>query len=139
MLRTQVEKAMDGTSGALYSIWLNALAAGFQNQDEVTLKSSSKAISHALDSLSAYTNARPPSRTLMDPLYAFTETLAGKGDLGAAIDAATKATENTKNIQAKAGRAAYVGQAQLQNAQVPDPGAYGVVKLLEGIQAALRG
>jgi len=128
---------MDGTSGALYSIWLNALAGGFKDAGCADLQSWSKALTHALSSLCAYTNARPPSRTLMDPLFAFTETLESTKKLSEAVEAADAATEKTKHIQAKAGRAAYVGQDQLRDAQVPDPGAYGVTKILEGIQSAV--
>jgi dihydroxyacetone kinase len=128
---------MDGTSGALYSIWLNALAGGFKDAGRADFAAWSKALTHALSSLCAYTNARPPSRTLMDPLFAFTEVLEGSKELSKAIEAANAATEKTKHIQAKAGRAAYVGQDQLKEAQVPDPGAFGVTKILEGIQSAI--
>ena len=128
---------MDGTSGALYSIWMNALAGGFTNTGSASFSTWSNALSHALSSLCNYTNARPPSRTLMDPLFAFTETLASSQNLRQAVQAANNATEETKNIQAKAGRAAYVAQDQLRDARVPDPGAYGVTKILEGIQSVV--
>jgi dihydroxyacetone kinase len=137
-----MERAMDGTSGALYSITFNALAAGFVKQDSnetCTAKMWSIALSHAVESLYKYTNARPPSRTLVDPLDAFTKTFAESegNDLGNAIAEARTAAEKTKDLVAKAGRAAYVGQDALKDRQVPDPGAWGVVKILEGIQKAL--
>jgi dihydroxyacetone kinase len=136
---------MDGTSGALYSIWLNALAAGLTRgaKEESTSSASSstwaKGLSYALSILFEYTAARRPSRTLVDPLQTFTETYA-KADganLDEAIKAAVKAAEETKDLVAKAGRAAYVGREQLQEAQVPDPGAWGVAELLQGFQSAL--
>jgi dihydroxyacetone kinase len=133
----QIEKVMDGTSGALYSIWMNALAGGFTNAGSAASSAWSKALSHALSSLCDYTNARPPSRTLMDPLFAFTESFASDQNLAQAVAAANRSTEETKNIQAKAGRAAYVGQDQLKDAKVPDPGAFGVSKILEGIQSVI--
>lgn len=134
----QIERVMDGTSGALYSIWMNALAGGFTNAGSASLSTWSDALSHALSNLCNYTNARPPSRTLMDPLFAFTETLAASQDLNKSIQAADAATEHTKTIQAKAGRAAYVGQDQLKEANVPDPGAFGVTKILEGILSVVN-
>lgn len=75
----------------------------------------------------------------MDPLQAFTESLGKtKGlELGQAVESARKAAEETKDLVAKAGRAAYVGREELQKAQVPDPGAWGVVKLLEGFHSQL--
>jgi dihydroxyacetone kinase len=130
-------------TGALYSITFNALAAGVAKQDiddeACTAKTWSIALSHAVESLYKYTNARPPSRTLVDPLDAFTKTFAGSegSALDKAIADAHAAAEKTKDLVAKAGRAAYVGQDALKDRQVPDPGAWGVVKILEGIQKAL--
>lgn len=96
-------------------------------------------MSHALEVLYTYTAARRPSRTLIDPLAAFTEAFAAsKGsDLTSAVKEAAAASEKTKDLVAKAGRAAYVGREALQEAQVPDPGAHGVVTILSGIQSAL--
>ena len=45
--------------------------------------------------------------------------------------------EQTRYLQAKVGRAAYVEQEELEKAQVPDPGAYGVVKILQGLVSVL--
>jgi len=137
-----MERVMDGTSGALYSITFNALAAGFHNQDLTsapTAKNWSIALAHALHSLYKYTNARPPSRTLVDPLDAFVRAFADSegANLDEAVARATDAAERTKDLVAKAGRAAYVGQDTLKDRQVPDPGAWGVVKILEGLQAVL--
>jgi dihydroxyacetone kinase len=129
---------MDGTSGALYSIWMNALAGGFHGVETVDAETWATALTHALTSLCAYTNARPPSRTLMDPLFAFTDSYQKDQQLSKAVQAAQEATENTRNIRAKAGRAAYVEQNQLKDANVPDPGAYGVVEILRGIQGSLK-
>ncbi|KAM0754935.1 dihydroxyacetone kinase 1 [Meredithblackwellia eburnea MCA 4105] len=144
-LAQSIEKNMDGTSGALYSIWSNALAAGIskaakaQNTSSATASVWAEALSHALSVLFSYTAARRPSRTLIDPLHAFTDAFAAtKGaDFAAAVKEAAKAADETKDLVAKAGRAAYVGREELQKAQVPDPGALGVKTILEGILAAL--
>lgn len=77
------------------------------------------------------TNARPPSRTLMDSLTAFVEALPN--GLPTAVEAAKKAAENTKKIPAKAGRSVYVDQEQLSRADVPDPGAWGVAILVSAL------
>lgn len=138
-----VEKTMDGTSGALYSIWFNALAVGLANASTSSALASpalwAQALEHALRVLYDYTAARRPSRTLIDPLAAFTEAFAASQgtDLNSAIRAAAEACEETKNLVAQAGRAAYVDRAGLQEAQVPDPGAFGVVTILEGIESSL--
>ncbi|KAI5451888.1 hypothetical protein NCC49_001190 [Naganishia albida] len=138
-LARAMERKMDGTSGALYSIWTNALAAGFAPSTSADGDAWSRALSHALTTLYKYTSARRPSRTLIDPLAAFTEFLSEhKGDFAGAVQAALDAAENTRTIEAKAGRAAYVGQETLKEANVPDPGAWGVVKILEGIQSVVK-
>jgi len=140
-LATIIEKDMDGTSGALYSIWFNALASGISKagHSSATPAVWAAGLSHALSVLYTYTAARRPSRTLIDPLSAFTDSFAGSGgtDLKAAVSVAARATEETKYMQAKAGRAAYIEQDKLQKARVPDPGACGVVKILEGLLLVL--
>lgn len=136
---------MDGTSGALYSIWSNALASGLslsaKEASSSTASSSvwAAALEHALKILYTYTAARRPSRTLVDPLAAFTESFgASKGqDLASAVKEAADASEKTKDLVAKAGRAAYVDREGLQEAQVPDPGAHGVATIVKAIQSAL--
>lgn len=138
-LAQAMERKMDGTSGALYSIWTNALAAGFAKSSAADANAWTHALDHALKTLYQYTPARRPSRTLIDPLAAFTEHLTTtKGDFKGAIQAAVDAAEHTRTIEAKAGRAAYVGREALREANVPDPGAWGVVKILQGIQSVVE-
>lgn len=92
----------------------------------------------ALNTLYRYTRARPPSRTLVDPLSSFILTFASDPtNLTHAIKAAQEAAEATRDLDAKAGRAAYVDQEKIREASVPDAGAWGVWKLLEGMQKAL--
>lgn len=129
----QIEKEGDGTSGALYSLFFNGLAAAVPKVASDSKASNANAAvwaesaSQALNTLYGYTAARRPSRTLVDPLSAFVEAYSkSKGaDFGAALKAASEATENTKKIEANIGRASYVGQEELMKANVPDPGAYG--------------
>lgn len=110
-----IEKEGDGTSGALYNIFTNALAAGVtasataQKSDKATAAVWAGAFDYALDALYQYTAARRPSRTLVDPLDAFVKSFsASKGaDLTSAVKEAVKAAEETKDLVAKAGRAAY--------------------------------
>jgi dihydroxyacetone kinase len=50
-----------------------------------------------------------------------------------AVRAAGQAAEATKNMEAKAGRSAYVEGDKLKQEQIPDPGAWGVKIILENI------
>ncbi|KIM32820.1 hypothetical protein M408DRAFT_187072 [Serendipita vermifera MAFF 305830] len=132
---------MDGTSGALYSIFFSALAQALydiagDNGVEGDRKVGADALSFALDRLYTYTRARPPSRTLIDPLDAFVGVLKGGGSWGEASAIAKEAAERTKNLPAKADRAAYVEQTNLVD--VCDPGAWGVKTILEAACSTLQ-
>jgi len=50
-----------------------------------------------------------------------------------AVTAAANATEATRNIDAKAGRSAYVQGDRLKEERIPDPGAWGVKVILENL------
>jgi len=131
------EEEMGGTSGALYSIFLSALAQGLEASAgkasgvagvEIWIV----ALTSSLAKLYTYTRARPPSRTLVDPLAAFVESFK-RAAFPSAVKAAQEATEATKNLDAKAGRSAYVGDT-LKGKNIPDPGAWGVKIILESLQ-----
>lgn len=131
------EAKMDGTSGALYSIWFSALAQGLQaSKSEVAdTKTWAQALNSALEKLYTYTPARPPSRTLVDPLDAFVRSLASSSDVQVAAIAAAKAAEATSNLAPRAGRATYVESERLKG--IMDPGAMGLKVILEAIARVL--
>jgi dihydroxyacetone kinase len=89
------------------------------------------ALSFALAKLYTYTLARPPSRTLVDPLAAFVQGF--QSGLASAVNDAKNAAEATKDIDAKAGRSAYVESDRLKEERVADPGAWGLILILEGL------
>ena len=130
-----VGNGMDGTSGALYSIFFSALAQGLYDSTSkstsLTLAVWSEALQIAMSKLFSYTRARPPSRTLVDPLSAFVQGLEESGDFKSAVAKAAEAAENTKNLEARAGRATYVERERVKG--VMDPGALGVKVILEAL------
>ncbi|KAL0571695.1 hypothetical protein V5O48_010256, partial [Marasmius crinis-equi] len=132
------EEAMGGTSGALYSIFFSALAQGLSTASSsgtATAQVWSEALNSAKDKLYTYTRARPPSRTLVDPLAAFVEAFS-PNSLGQAVEAASSAAQKTQDFEAKAGRSAYVEGDRLKEQKVPDPGAWGVKTILENLDLA---
>ncbi|GAA5950894.1 hypothetical protein JCM3765_004622 [Sporobolomyces pararoseus] len=143
-----VEKEMGGTSGGLYAIGLSGLSKGLiqaakeLGKEEATVEVWSRGLELALNTLYQYTRARPPSRTLIDPLSSFILTLSSSPSdpktLWSAFDAAKEAAEATRDLDAKAGRAAYVDQDKIREAAVPDAGAWGVWKLLQGVKETLQ-
>ncbi|KAJ6119616.1 Dihydroxyacetone kinase 1 [Penicillium sp. IBT 18751x] len=133
-----VENVMDGTSGAIYAIFLNALAHGLREQDTGSAQQAStevwaKALKHSVTALGKYTPAKPGDRTLMDALVPFCDTLFETHDIRVAAAAAQQGTESTKSMKASLGRSVYVGGESEWIGKVPDPGAYGLAEFLTGL------
>ena len=133
-----VENTMDGTSGALYAIFLNALAHGLRSQSsgKAGAKVWAKALKIAMESMSKYTPAKPGDRTLVDALAPFIEVLGESGDVGKAAQAAEEGAKKTKGMKASLGRTVYVGGSGFE--EVPDPGAYGLAIFLQGLAEGLK-
>lgn len=127
-----VENSMDGTSGALYAIFLNALVHALRQQGsgDATPKVWAAALKQASDALGKYTPAQPGDRTLVDALHPFVETLQRTGDLAKAAQASRIGAEGTKGMKASLGRTVYIGGEGFQ--QVPDPGAWGLSEFFLG-------
>ncbi|KAF2864433.1 Dak phosphatase [Piedraia hortae CBS 480.64] len=122
----ELEVKMGGTSGALYCIYLTALAGALGSAKTVP-----QALEIALKQLQRYTRARKGDRTLMDALIPYVETLCDNGDAQAAVDAAREGVEGTRKMEAHLGRSTYLDNKAIQG--VPDPGAYGLLVLLENM------
>ena len=127
---------MDGTSGALYAIFLNSLVHSLRTlaPGEATAKVWAAALNKSLEALSKYTPARPGDRTLVDALVPFVDVLNSTGDVKKAAEASIAAAEGTKGMQASLGRTVYVGGSGFE--QVPDPGAWGLASFFLGLAGA---
>ncbi|KAL7769299.1 hypothetical protein ACKLNR_000683 [Fusarium oxysporum f. sp. zingiberi] len=132
---TIVETAMDGTSGALYAIFLNALVHALRELSPGTASPEvwAKALKMSSDALAKYTPARPEDRTLVDALHPFVEALNQTGDVKNAADAALEGANKTKGMQASLGRTVYIGGSGYQ--EVPDPGAWGLASFFLGLSS----
>ena len=136
---------MDGTSGAIYAIFLNALEAGLRaagrergaDGTPADAKLWAAALTSGLTNLERYTPAKPGDRTLMDALCPFVETLRETGDIGKAAAAGVRGAEGTKGMKASLGRTVYVGGSGWQD--IPDPGAYGLAEFLKGLAEGCEG
>ncbi|KAJ1978766.1 hypothetical protein H4R33_005898 [Dimargaris cristalligena] len=175
-----VEDSMGGTSGGLYCILLDALAAQIQalggdgtdssadsqtkeatparKVQDLTLDQWAHCLSNALQTLERYTTARKGHRTLMDVLIPFIESIVasanetqGQSDeqersrcmkaLEDAVEAAQRGMEATKVMVPRRGRATYIGDqdaADSEKYQIPDPGAYGLYIIFDGILKAMQ-
>lgn len=139
-----VEDSMGGTSGGLYSIYLNALAHGLKQNasgpTELNTELFAEAAPYALEQLYKYTGARVGDRTLIDALAPFVETLSKTKDFAKAVKAAQEGAESTRKLAAKFGRASYVSEEEFKQFDkeggLPDPGAVGLAALLTGVLSA---
>ena len=141
-LTAVIENNMDGTSGALYSIFFAALTAALARQARgsvLDFKAWVAVVSEALSRLQQATPARQGDRTLMDALEPFVRALetsdSTPASLAAALAQAKTGVEATKGMKASLGRSVYVEASNWET--VPDPGAVGVLAILEGIVSAL--
>lgn len=135
-----IETTMDGTSGALYAIFLNSLASNIRTQDTsapqvITTETWANALAMSIDDLAVYTPAQPGDRTLMDALVPFVNVLKDTGDVKKAAEVAKEGADKTKGMKANLGRSVYVGGTGFE--EVPDPGAYGLSIFLCGLADAL--
>jgi dihydroxyacetone kinase len=131
-----IENTMDGTSGALYAIYLNALCHALRQEaeagaQEATPKVWAASLKKASETMARYTPARPGDRTLVDALAPFVDTLSSTGDVTKAAEASRKGAEGTKGMKASLGRTVYVGGSGFE--QVPDPGAWGLSEFFLGL------
>lgn len=135
-----VETTVDGTSGALYAIFLNSLAYSLRYLDTysvtiVTPRIWANALSLSLGALSRYTPARPGDRTVVDALSPFVHVLQQTEDTKQAAEAAKGGADGTKGMKPILGRSVYVGGEGYKD--VPDPGAYGLSEFLLGLADGL--
>lgn len=124
-----VEDSMGGTSGGIYAIFLTSLTKHLQECSNTEISTVAQALQKALyDGLFHYTKARKGDRTLVDTLQPFIDALVQTGDLLQLLKEARKGCESTARLDAKFGRSSYV----TDTAGIPDPGAVGLLAILEG-------
>ena len=134
-------EACGGTLGAIFSIFLAGMTTSLINSASsnptVTPKFLGEIALEGLEILKQRTAARVGHRTVMDAMIPFAESLASSGDLAKATEAARKGGEATATMQAKLGRATYVGE-RTDRDMPPDPGAMAFVAVVEGILKACK-
>lgn len=134
-----IERNMGGTSGAIYALFFTGLVQGLvqsgKNGQPAGYKEWGQALLTALENLGHHTPARPGMRTLVDALDPFCRALGAGKSMQEAVDAAKKGAEATKTQTARLGRATYVGDKG--GDMPPDPGAWGIAAVVEGIRKAL--
>ncbi|MEP1588795.1 MAG: dihydroxyacetone kinase subunit DhaK [Tateyamaria sp.] len=122
---TELSQTMGGSSGVILAIFFGATGDACANG-----KPTSKALMAGLDRISQVGGAQIGDRTMIDALDPALRAL-GDGIEAAALAARAGANKTANMGRAKAGRAAYVPEANLIGHN--DPGAEAVALLFEGL------
>ncbi|EST09740.1 DhaL domain protein [Kalmanozyma brasiliensis GHG001] len=134
-----LEYAMGGTSGAIYALFFAGLVQSLLSNpkgSQADVKVWGKAALDALENLGRYTPARPGDRTLVDALDPFCRSLGAGKSLAEAVEASKKGAESTVKMTPRLGRATYVGSKD-DGDMPPDPGAWGIWALTDGLRKGL--
>ncbi|PWE57295.1 dihydroxyacetone kinase [Metarhizobium album] len=116
--------SMGGSSGVLLSIFFTAASKAMAEKADIAA-----ALLAGLDRMTFYGGANVGDRTMIDALEPALRALAAQG-VSAAAHAAAAGAESTKTMKkARAGRASYVGERDLDG--VADPGAVAVAGVFE--------
>jgi dihydroxyacetone kinase-like protein len=133
--RTLVSKT-GGASGPLYGTALRRAGKALGDADEVDAAGLGTALRAALDGVQELGKAEEGDKTMIDalaPAVAAYEAAAGDGLAAAAraaLDAAEKGAESTVPLQARKGRASYLGPRSVGHL---DPGAASTVLLFRAL------
>ena len=130
--------SLNQDSSSVLAIFLTAPATTLPTNAGDPNVSWTSAPTHALKELSVHTPARQGDRTLIDALHPFCAVLSDTKDIRMAAKAARVGAESTRNMRARLGRAAYVEEDPSKGLP-PDPGAWGIAALVEGLCTGWEG
>lgn len=131
--------ANPSTMAALVAGGLLAGSKVWGTDGEITAESASAFVIAAAENISARGKAQLGDKTILDSLFPAGEALGTSSDrdvaLDAAISAAAVGVENTKDMQARRGRASWL---QERSIGLQDPGATALFRYLEAWKVALE-
>lgn len=131
-----------GTSGALWGVILNAVAAKLGDEGRPETTAVAAGVAAGSRGVTDYGKAEVGDKTLVDALVPFSTTLTGAVDAGAgltdawrtAADAATRAAIATAELLPRMGRARTHGQ---NSVGTPDPGAISLALIVTAVGETL--
>lgn len=133
-------KTVGGASGPLYGTFFLRAAADFAGKQEVNLDAWTSALEKGIQGIEQLGKAKKGDKTMLDAwLPALDALKEGKGKeikeaLKAAADAAEEGMKGTIPLQAKKGRASYLGERSIGH---QDPGATSAFLLLQAADEML--
>ncbi|MEV5611164.1 dihydroxyacetone kinase subunit DhaL [Streptomyces sp. NPDC052225] len=115
----QLISTVGGASGPLYGTLLRRTGKALGDAAEVSKADLAQALRVGVDAVAALGGAAPGDKTMLDALVPAVDALDG-GDFAAARSAAEHGAEATTPLQARKGRASYLGERSIGH---QDPGA----------------
>ncbi|KAK2007733.1 dihydroxyacetone kinase [Colletotrichum eremochloae] len=136
-----VESKMGGTLGGILGIFFVSLSNSVQENANLAksqgiLSLWTLALTSALEHLSHYTPAKVGDRTILDVLIPFVSAIRD-GGFEKAVEAAVQGAEYTRKTKAKLGRATYIAVTEKDTTFHPDPGAWGAMVAIKGLQSGM--
>ncbi|MGY1433959.1 dihydroxyacetone kinase subunit DhaL [Streptomyces reniochalinae] len=124
-----------GASGPLYGTLLRRTGKTLGDAEVVTGEELAGALSAGIDAVAQLGGATAGDKTMLDALRPAADALADSGgkDLRAARTAAEKGAEETTPLQARKGRASYLGERSIGH---QDPGAASAALLMAALAEA---
>ncbi|MFW6693217.1 dihydroxyacetone kinase subunit DhaL [Streptomyces sp. MAR4 CNX-425] len=116
----QLISKVGGASGPLYGTLLRGTGKALGDDAEVTDAALRAALDDGVGAVAKLGGAAPGDKTMLDALVPAVAALGDGGDYAAARAAAEKGAEATVPIQARKGRASYLGERSIGHR---DPGA----------------
>ncbi|MFF3500119.1 dihydroxyacetone kinase subunit DhaL [Streptomyces sp. NPDC003247] len=127
----QLISTVGGASGPLYGTLLRRTGKALGDGSEVSEEQLAEALRAGVDAVMQLGGAAPGDKTMIDALVPAVEAL-GAG-FGAARDAAERGAVATVPLQARKGRASYLGERSIGH---QDPGATSAALLVAGLVEA---
>ncbi|MER5948138.1 dihydroxyacetone kinase subunit DhaL [Streptomyces sp. NPDC001904] len=131
----QLISKVGGASGPLYGTLLRRTGKALGDAAEVSEADFAAALRAGVDAVAALGGAAPGDKTMLDALVPAVDALDG-GDFAAARAAAEHGAEATTPLQARKGRASYLGPRSIGH---QDPGATSSALLIGALAETARG
>ncbi|NEB41228.1 dihydroxyacetone kinase subunit DhaL [Streptomyces sp. SID14515] len=130
----QLISTVGGASGPLYGTLLRRTGKALGDADEVTPEQLAQAFAAGVAAVGQLGGAQAGDKTMLDALLPAAEALATSFD--GAANAARAGAEATVPLQARKGRASYLGERSIGH---QDPGATSAALLVEALAATADG
>ena len=132
--------SVGGAAGPLYGTLFLQMGSAVAGQQDVELPAYAGAWRKGLEGVQARGKAEAGDKTMVDALIPAVEALEQSGDLDGGLRASTEAAErgmkDTIPLQARKGRASYLGERSIDH---QDPGATSTYYLVRSAAEALSG